>query len=164
MVLANLQDIRAELLESIEGLSDSQLNEAPQGGGWTIAQVMLHLEQIELSLLKIAKKGLEDSQGEAKIRDLSIVADRSKKSEAPFQPPSEPMTRDELLARLEESREQVALFLNGTDPVDLEGKSAKNPVFGKLTVKQTIEFIGAHESRHIGQIEEIKSQLAHAGA
>ena len=162
MVLAKIQEIRSEVLESIEGLSDSQLNETPPNGGWTIAQVLLHLEQIELSLLKLAQKGMEDSQGEAKLRDLSVVTDRSKRSQSPFEPSSERMPREELISRLEASREKVSLFLDGADPVDLEGKSAKNPVFGKLSVKQTIEFIGAHESRHISQIEEIKSKLVHA--
>ncbi|WP_053361693.1 DinB family protein [Bacillus sp. FJAT-27251] len=159
MALSHLQEIRSELFDTIEGLSDQQLNEIPAFGGWSIAQVLFHVHQVEMYFITLAQQALEGASEAVGDIDLSKVPDRTLKAKSPIDPPTEPKSREELVSRLNHSRGKVIAFLNGTDPALLSEKSAKHPVFGRLNLKQTMEFIGGHEKRHIGQIEEIKKSL-----
>lgn len=42
---------------------------------------------------------------------------------------------------------------------DLEVKGFSHPVFGQMSLKQWIPFVGYHERRHILQIKEVREQL-----
>jgi uncharacterized damage-inducible protein DinB len=159
VVLSQLQEIRSELFNSIEGLSDEQLNEVPSSGGWSIAQVLFHVHQVEMYFANLAQKAVEEQNEVVKDIDLAKVSDRTIKRKSPVEPPSEPQTREELISRLNHSRGKVIAFLNTLDLALLEEKSASHPVFGRLNLKQTMEFIGGHEKRHLNQIEEIKQNL-----
>ena len=45
----------------------------------------------------------------------------------------------------------------GTD--ELEAKGFNHPIFGLMSLKQWIPFVGYHEKRHILQIKEVKEKL-----
>ncbi|WP_121609870.1 DinB family protein [Mesobacillus foraminis] len=159
IMLEQLQEMRNKLMESFAGLSDQQLNQAPDPGGWSIAQVLHHLQQIESYFISLVNKALSEPGQRAEERDLSQVTDRTKKRKSPIEPSSEFKSREELVSRLNDSRGKVIAVLNKTDPGTLLDKSIFHPAFGMLSLKQTLEFIGSHELRHIGQIEEIKQYL-----
>jgi uncharacterized damage-inducible protein DinB len=159
MILEQLQETRIKLIESFAGLSDQQLNQPPDSGSWSIAQVLHHLQQIESYFSSLVKKALDEPGERVEERDMSRVSDRSRKVKSPIEPSSEFKTREELVSRLNHSRGKVVAVLNETDPGTLLDKSILHPGIGKLSLKQALEFIGSHELRHIGQIEEIKQYL-----
>ncbi|MBT2758657.1 DinB family protein [Mesobacillus foraminis] len=158
-MLEQLQETRKKLMEGFAGLSDQQLNQAPDSGGWSIAQVLHHLQQIESYFISLVKKALDEPGQKAEERDMSKVTDLTEKRKSPIEPSAEFKSREELVSRLNHSRGKVIALLNETDPGTLLEKSILHPAFGKLSLKQTLEFIGSHELRHIGQIEEIKQYL-----
>lgn len=114
--MAQLQESRNKLLGSFEGLSDQQLNQVPETGGWSIAQVLLHLQQIESYFISLVKSALEVPDERVEERDMSRVTDRSKKSKSPIEPSSEFKTREELISRLNHSRGKVIAVLNEIHP------------------------------------------------
>jgi uncharacterized damage-inducible protein DinB len=159
MVLKQLTETREEVLASIKDLSDAELNKAPDTASWSIAQVIHHLQQIESYFLSLMDAALQGPSEAIKEKNLSYVTDRSKKAKSPIEPSSEFKTKEELISRLNHSREKVVALLEETSPDILEEKPLSHPVFGKLSVKQTLEFIASHEKRHLEQIEEIKQSL-----
>jgi uncharacterized damage-inducible protein DinB len=160
MVLKQLNETRDEVLASINGLSDDELNRSLDTESWSIAQVLHHLQQIESYFLSLMDAALQGPSEEVREKNLSAVADRSHKAKSPIEPSSEFKTKEELISRLKHSREKVNALLAKTNPDILAEKPLSHPVLGKLSVKQTLEFIANHEKRHLEQIEEIKQSLA----
>lgn len=159
MVVKLLTETRNEVIDSIKGLSDAEINQAPDADRWSIAQVLLHLQQIESYFLSLMDAALQGPSEEVREKNLSYVTDRSKRVKAPVEPTTEFKTGEELLSRLNHSRKKVIAMLEGANPDELTMKSLKHPVFGKTSVKQTLEFIAYHEKRHLEQIEEIKQAI-----
>lgn len=153
---------REQIWDSVNELSDDQLNVVFEDGKWSIAQVLEHLYLIE----KLAVGGIERTlaNGEinsVKLRKIHLAADRSIKVEAPEKlvPTAEFQTLEQLKKKLESSRESLFNCIDGVTEEILDGKSMPHPVYGALSLSQWISFIGYHELRHLGQIEEIKALL-----
>lgn len=159
MILEQLQEARTAILNSINGLSDEELNKVSAPDSWSIAQVLLHLQQIESYFLSLIDAALQGPSEQVKEKNLSYITDRSKKVKAPVEPSSEFKTGEELISRLNHSREKLIALLNKTNLDLLPEKALSHPVFGKLSVQQTLEFIASHEIRHVEQIQEIKQTL-----
>lgn len=154
--------VREQIWKSVSGLTDDQLNRVVEEGKWTLAQVLEHLYLIE----KLAVKGLEkalanDEVNPVKLRRIHLVVDRSHKVQAPENliPTTEFQTLEQLKEKLDGSRNSLLICIDGVSDEILEEKSMPQPAYGALSLRQWIEFIGYHEQRHLGQIEEIKSLL-----
>ncbi|WP_174732601.1 DinB family protein [Mesobacillus harenae] len=160
MIINRLQATREDLYSSIDGLSNEQLNRKPAEDRWSISQVLYHLAQTERFFVSLLEKEGSSDEGPVKERNLEKYTDRSVKVKAPIEPKSDYFTFEELAARLDRARDNTAAFLSKSDDQTLASKSLQHPVLGPLSLKQTAEFIGIHEKRHIAQIEEIKAELA----
>lgn len=156
------EQVRQQLIKSVSGLSDEQLNTRVADGSWTIAQVLEHLYLIETSIAAMIAHTLKHGESQpVEEKPIHLTVDRSKKVEAPdFARPSDRFfTRHELEEKLHQSRQQLRQITEQANPADLEAKSFSHPIFGSLNLKQWVEFVGYHEQRHLAQMEEIKAQL-----
>lgn len=154
--------IRAEVLDSVNMLSDEQLNQRLDPEKWTIAQVLVHLYLLERGLSKWIPDAL--SKGEKQIVDkkpIYMVPDRSKKLKAPknVEPRDEFYTLDAVQIKLRQSRVALNEALAGVAEEELEKRALPHPVFGPINLKQWVELVGVHEKRHLEQIEELKQEL-----
>jgi uncharacterized damage-inducible protein DinB len=154
--------VRAELLESVSGLTDEQLNKEVEDGRWTIMQVLEHLYLMERSITKAIQGTLE--KGEVRPVDakpIHLSVDRSRKVDAPsfVDPSKESITLDEMKEKLIESRKGLLQVVGNTTKHDLAQKSYPHPVFGLVSLEQWVPFIGYHEKRHLAQMEELKAKL-----
>ncbi|XOS91711.1 DinB family protein [Brevibacillus laterosporus] len=52
----NIHAVRAELIETVDGLSDAEINQRAVEGVWTIGQVLEHLYLTETAVAHHAKK------------------------------------------------------------------------------------------------------------
>lgn len=159
-----IEKAREELLASVEGLTDEQLNNEVEEGRWTVAQVLDHLYLMEQGITGQIQRALADpekSPARAK-KPIKRTMDRTYKVEAPefFQPAKTFLSREEIMNRLNESRAQLFSVIKGVgDETVLERKAFKHLVFGTMDLQQWIEFVGYHERRHLEQIEELKAEL-----
>lgn len=154
--------IRAEVLQSLEGLSDDELNKKITDENWTIGQVLEHLYLLEEAVVKSVSHALKNgSDGPVETKPVYLAADRSKKRKAPayLVPDNEYKTLEEMKEKLSRSRKKLLSVIAEAGEEALEKKSLPHPVFGPLNLKQWVEFVGQHEKRHLAQIEEIKEQL-----
>ncbi|WP_409305040.1 DinB family protein [Peribacillus sp. SCS-155] len=154
--------IREEVLQAVMGLSDEGLNVKLEEGKWTIMQVLEHLYLTERTITNMISHQLVNG-GSKKVSDkpIELTVVRTTKAQSPsFMVPSEDfMTLEEMKNKLSKSREAFSNVVNTADPTLLEQRSYVHPVFGELSLKQWIPFVGLHEKRHLAQIEELKSGL-----
>lgn len=156
------EKIREEILNTVNGLSDEQLNAHPEEGRWSIIQVLDHLYLMERAITKsIADKLKSDERVPAVDKPIELTVNRDVKVEAPsYVVPSDSFqTLDEVKDKLAESRSAFVQLVDNADENDLEQKSFPHPLFKDLSLKQWIPFVGFHEKRHLLQIEELKSKL-----
>lgn len=154
----HMKEVRGELLNEVESVSEEKFHQKPEDGSWSVGQLVDHLQKIENVLTETFKQiapSAEDRKAEEK--NLEIVTDRSYKKAAPesVAPGEEPINREEVLMALTEARRDLMAYVDMLD-FDLSAKSLKHPVMGELSVKQWVEFIGYHEERHLDQLREIK--------
>nr|WP_106782353.1 DinB family protein [Lysinibacillus timonensis] len=154
--------IREELWESVNGLTDKQLNKVVEDGKWSIAQVLEHLYLTEkLALQHLSNVICINETTQVKLRKIHLVEDRTQKVNAPslLMPSDEYQTLHQLKVKLQSTREALFEKYNTLSEKELSEKAMPHPVFKFLTIGQWISFIGYHEKRHLGQIEEIKAAL-----
>ncbi|MFP3919723.1 DinB family protein [Lysinibacillus telephonicus] len=154
--------VREQIWQCVSEISDSQLNKVVEEGQWSIAQVLEHLYLIE----KLAVEGIQEALASSeanpvKLRRIHLAADRSHKVQAPemLRPSAEYQTLKQLKNKLDNSRETLLKCIEGVSVETLDEKSMPHPVYGALSLSQWISFIGYHEQRHLGQIEDIKELL-----
>ena len=155
--------VREELLKSVEALTDQQVNEVVEEGTWSIAQNLEHLYLMEMSVAKGIMHA--QSQGEVKPvkeKPVHLTVDRTTKVPAPpyLEPSTSFQTLSELKERLTQSRELLLQTIADLNEQQLDEKSFKHPVFGTLSIRQWVSFVGYHEERHRLQIEEVKRRLS----
>ncbi|MDX1428537.1 MAG: DinB family protein, partial [Salegentibacter mishustinae] len=159
-----LEQNQEQLKQSIDGLSQEQMNYKPDAESWSIAQVVEHINTVEAGLSgmlrqKFTEDATPEMRSEVQMSDeqvLGLITDRSQKmkTQAQFEPKGAFSTADDALEAFEDQREDIVDFLKDTD-VDMRNYINEFP-FGKIDAYQTVLFMAGHTSRHIEQIREIK--------
>lgn len=161
----NIQ-IRNELFESINNLTDDELNKKLSKEKWSIMQVLEHLFLMESKLVKLMTRTFNEAPPKViSDKPIHLVTDRTMKVTSPphFEPTDEFISKAEILAKLNQSRKSLIDFVELTKEQNLENKGMPHPFLGEINLKQWIPFIGVHEKRHIEQIYEIKNEIVSAG-
>ncbi|PPB10741.1 DinB family protein [Brevibacillus laterosporus] len=158
----NIHAVRAELIETVDGLSDTEINQRAVEGVWTIGQVLEHLYLTEIAVAHHAKKALSNEEVQIEPKPISLILDRSKRVQAPApcEPTTEPKHVQDLLLKLESARTSLLAVYEGAESSQSAKKGFTHPAFGLLDINQWIEFVGFHEQRHLEQIKEIKAHLS----
>jgi len=158
---------RAQLLSSVEGLSDVQHSFRTAPDRWSIADVLEHLSLVEGQLARlfhvmIAKaEAAAAGEGAASFAPVSIEDSlaplRTQKLQAPEGArPSGQVAPAEAVARLTESRASIRALRPRLEQVDGTAVRYPHPAAGPINIYQWLLFVGAHEDRHRAQIEDVK--------
>ncbi|MFC0188622.1 DinB family protein [Fictibacillus aquaticus] len=157
-IIQFINEERARLWITAEGLSEEQLNDQSEPEKWSVMQVLQHLYLIEKSITRSIQDHIKKVDVLAtENKPIHLTVDRTTKVEAPDYviPSREFTTMQTMRDRLEGSRKALLELVSGTDHDEMCKKGFKHPIFGMLNLEQWVEFIGYHEKRHIFQIEEI---------
>ncbi|MDR7071558.1 DinB family protein [Fictibacillus barbaricus] len=153
-----IHDVRKNLLDTVAGFSDEQLNEKVKEDKWSIMQVLDHLYLIEMSITKTIQKILKNGETVSIApKPIQYTVDRSTKVEAPsyVAPTDDFLTLEAVKEKLKNSRTALLQVIEQTSEEKLQEKGFPHPIFGLMSLDQWIPFIGYHEKRHIAQIEEL---------
>ncbi|RLQ97169.1 DinB family protein [Falsibacillus albus] len=155
-----LDQIRNDLLKSFSDVQVEKLNEQPEEGKWSIAQVVLHLAGAEKRFLQAAFKAVEEKKiSYPKKVDLSVFDDPEVKMKAPIDPKDDYQTKADLVEALSNSRALTKDFLSRFSEGELEGYCLDHHRFGEMPAWQIFELLGRHERHHINQINQIKQAV-----
>lgn len=162
-----LNDSHKQTLDLMEGLSEEQLKFKSAPEKWSVLEVAEHISMAEGLLFGAVEKALAEKQnpewgtkteGKTEFLERAIVS-RDRKAAAPESiVPSGKMTRDEVVAKLKESRAKVLKFAEETKlPLKAHTQDHPFPAIGTLNAYQWLIFIPLHNIRHNKQIEEVKA-------
>lgn len=156
------EEARAELYNEVNGLSDDELNKKPAEDEWSIKQVMEHLFLMEGAITKTIINQLENGEEvNADLKPIEASTNRSTKVTAPdFATPNDDFaTLEELKLKLTATHQGLVKVAENAHESQLNAKGFPHPVFGQMSLKQWVPFVGYHEKRHTLQIKEVKEKL-----
>lgn len=154
--------VRYEVLKSIEGFSEDQLNEKPGEGRWSPVQILDHLQKMEWHIARgVEEEVKKDEQIRALKKPIGLTLNRSLKVEAPGRlvPEERFRTLEEMRHRLDQSHNKLYEVYNAADQGLLVRNSMPHPLFGRIPLIQWFEFVALHERRHLAQLKETLREL-----
>ena len=166
-----VEEKRKELLQSFAGVPGDRLTQHPAGGGWSVAQILDHLGNVESGVARLiakrASRAREQGLGEEKSTE-SVMASfdqhRAKldtmKMESPTTVrPRDNVNIDEALVGLETSRVSLRTAAQEASGLSLAEIKHTHPLLGELDLYQWLIFLGQHELRHTRQIERTLNSI-----
>lgn len=166
-VLARLAETRAQLVATLEPLSDAQWIWTPDEVVWSAALLAEHLAVVDFGTSRLLTERFDTleevsytSEQQAK-KDAMIpvaVANRGVKIEAPafVRPKNRFATRAECMAKLLGARDAIVQAVQ-THGDRLRTRSAPHPALGSLDGLQWALFSAEHGARHMAQFVELRS-------
>ncbi len=163
-IYAFMDHARARLTRRVLDLSLSQQRFKTQPNCWCAGEIIEHLALVEERLSRMIVASVKRAQG-VKRSELTFFApvtlDRfvetvKAKLEAPeLLKPSGAVEISESLAQLKSSRAKLIDLQPSVEELDLSSVALPHPIFGPLNIYEWLYFIGAHEIRHLKQIEAL---------
>lgn len=162
--ISYLEETRNDLANTINGLSEDQLNFKSAEDRWSVKECLQHIAITENSLWQwcettIKAAATPEKRAEIKTTDeqiIKMITDRSQKFQAaPEMKPDKSIYTTALDAfnGFKTSRETLIKYVKNTKE-DLRNHITQGPM-GSVDAYQLILFIGAHSNRHTQQIAEI---------
>ena len=172
-VIEYVEAARAALLEVAGSLSPEQLAARPEPDAWSPAEILEHLAVVERRVAagvgaRVGAARVEGLSGAPSVRTLEERMYRFRSAVGrrltapPEIAPSGGLAREELVERLGRSRAALFSALAAADGLPLDELTFPHPVFGDLSVPDWVLFVGAHERRHLAQIERALARGASA--
>ena len=137
----------------------------PPDGGWSPAEIVAHLCQVERGVLGTADRIIRHPPRPVPFLKrfhvpLRIVEARVIRRESPI--PLDPELLDgkePMLANLRSVRERTLAFLEETSARDLSAYYWPHPFLGMLNSYRWFEMIASHQIRHVKQMQRISHGL-----
>ena len=160
-LLARLEAGRAELLASIEGMTDTEAAAAPANGRWSAIANIEHLALVEANLMRGIQSATIVEGESVPGREAGIfeaVRRRQRKFSAPpaAQPTGECQTLAEAISKFDGVRSGTTAYVEGCDR-DLRLCPTTHPLMGPLTAMECLYLIAGHPFRHAAQIRELRA-------
>jgi hypothetical protein len=169
-IYEQIDGARARLFAAVEGLSEEQQAFRPAPDRWSVAELVEHLSIVEGNVAALLGRllGKAEESGEAPVTpdafgpvsiEEFVEQARVVKYEAPerIRPTGLPLA--DSLARLEESRAALHALRPRIERADGRALRFPHPAWGPLDLYQWLLFVGAHEDRHLAQIEVLKETM-----
>lgn len=162
----HLKETKTNLLKSVKGLSEAQLNFKPAADRWSVKDCFYHITLVENGLWAMFEATMKtpatpEKRSEIKVTDEEIVkmiSNRSQKAKAaePFLPAKASwQNMTEAIAAFKASRGEHLKYVKNTTE-DLRNHVFQLP-FGSIDGYQFLLFMSAHADRHTQQINEVKA-------
>ena len=171
-IYEHIDRTRARLLAAVEGLSEEQQTFSPAPGRWSVAELVEHLSMVEGNVAGLLDRllGKAGESGAAGADTPALFADpvsieefversRGVKLEAPERIRPTGLSLADSLARLRESRAALHSLRPRVERADGRALRFPHPAWGPLDLYQWLLFLGAHEDRHLAQIEALKQSM-----
>ncbi len=163
----SIDKTRERLYRRAESLSEEQSSFRSTPEVWSAAHIIEHLSIIESQVTKLLGVLVHKAEAAGNLRDetqpfapvsLAEFAERARteKYTAPeaMKPGGEASLADSV-ARLRESREMLRQLRPRIEKIDGTGLQYPHPAWGPLNLYQWLALIGAHEERHLRQLETL---------
>lgn len=161
--LDHLKSSQKELLKTVKGLSETQLNYKPTPETWSIAECIEHIAISEKNIFGIVQMTLQNEpdpskRSEVKMTDDQLVGmissrEQKVKTRPNFEPKENFGSYEGSVNEFKTQRKSNLSFVKSTKD-DLRNRYFEFP-FGKVDSYQVILFMSGHTTRHTDQIKEV---------
>lgn len=166
IAIDQLKLTREELLKSVKGLSDNQLNFKPSAEEWSVNECVQHLALTENLFRKsiddmLLKAPNPEKRSEIKISDQDVIAKMaSREMKVKTFPSLTPenskwSNTKEALDEIKQKRKSLMQFVKTTE-TDMRSHVSESPM-GMVDAYQIVLMTAAHTTRHTQQINEVKT-------
>lgn len=159
----HLTQTRDNMLLTLDGLSEAQLNYKSSPESWSIAECVEHLAISENTIFGMVNGAVQvtadvSRRAEVQMSDedlLALITDRSNKvkTSEPFEPSGQFGSFEATLEAFTSKREENISYVRNTED-DLRNHYSQLP-FGTVDAYQVILFMSGHTERHTLQMEEV---------
>jgi uncharacterized damage-inducible protein DinB len=164
--LARLNEDTAAIYAELEGIPDEKLMD--KSYGWSIIQVLSHLNEAESASLKYMQKKMQagDKMKNARVYHglrmsfVNVALKSRLKWKAPSyisNPPEYPM--EEIKEKWANTRNEIAGFVNDFPDKWLYKLVYKHPMAGRQNLEHAVDSFIYHQIHHTHQIDRIRKQL-----
>ncbi len=170
-MLDSIDETRNRLLARVESLSAAECEKRRSPDIWSVAEIIEHLSISEDGVMKLigmmlakaeaAGRGAKETGRRFEPVSIDHFTERSlkEKYEAPeFIRPRGGVALADSIARMQQMRATLHEIRPRLEAADLTDARYPHPIFGPLNAYQWILFLGAHEERHLRQVERILSE------
>lgn len=171
-VMDHLKSTHSELLKTVNGLSEEQLNFKPAEGAWSIAECVEHIAISENNIFGAFEAAMKSEANPAIASDTKMsdeqvsgfIESREKKVKTgkQFEPSGKFVNYEGSLTAFKDKRKSNMEAVEGSQE-DLRNHYFDFP-FGKLDAYQIILFMSGHTKRHTDQIKEVMANANFPGS
>jgi len=140
---AKMAEERGKLLGELEVLTEERASTQPTPGEWNQKQQMSHLCEMEAAYRAWVKRGLEEDGA-----DVDGV--RGEQPTIPLEQAGDHSVADHIAEMLRQ-RELTVRVIDSMKPEDFD-RTAKNSIFGSLTLMQWLRSYYRHDRMHLDQV------------
>lgn len=166
-----IESRRQAFIADLGATSPAALAFRPAPGAWSLEDVAHHLWLVERGTVHIlrtraAKPPLpRDPFSPLKLLAMRVIAPTSLRVRAPVPEivPRERMAFDAVRTAWDTTRAELRDVLAQTPPERLDVRIFRHPIFGPMTVAQTLEFIAVHHDHHGHQVRRIRGTAGYPG-
>ena len=159
-----LEASKSALLNRLSGLSADCINQRPNPGAWSLAEIAQHLMLVEEEALRQFKAATPTNDRQT-IRDragrlmVHFVFRRGIRVKAPFRSviPDSAKSLQEIRTSWNEVRSVLRAHLDSIQPDGLEALLFRHPVAGRMNVRQTLKLLELHFKHHLRQVDRTES-------
>ena len=161
--------IRTKLRETLASVTESQAVAMPDGEKWSIAQIAEHVSMVGNGMHRICAKLLSKAEASGQVSDgavdLNSFAEKALgiadvKLEAPeIVQPSGSRSVAESVSSLDETQAAFHALKPLFEKYDAREPKFPHPYLGDMTAVEWLAMYGAHERRHLKQIERILDRI-----
>ncbi|NIG56545.1 DinB family protein [Chitinophaga sp. Cy-1792] len=156
-LVASIDQLSAELQQTLAAFTTEQLNTIPFEGSWTAAQVAEHIQKsVNADVLygKVEKRPAQEDKLEG-LRKIFLNFDIKMQSPDFIIPSGRFHEKEALLADLSERWQRISVAAQTLD-LSLTCLDFEMPGMGYLTRYELIGFFVVHTTRHIHQLKKIQ--------
>jgi uncharacterized damage-inducible protein DinB len=160
-----LAGTQRDFLRAADAVSAAHWQQPPRTGGWSAAELVAHLCQVERGILAYAGRVIRKTALPVPFYrrwhfPMAFVESRLVRRQAPAAPQQDALAgKDAMLAELSAVRERTLAFLEETRQRDLAAYFWRHPFLGQLSFYDWFRFVAAHQVRHTGQMQDIAKNL-----
>ena len=184
-IFDDIDQTRARLFESVEGLSADERSSRPAPGRWSVAEILEHLSLVERGVARVVTRLLEKAEaaGQSKAEAAGqarettgqtheaaaafapvsiaefVERTRTQRLNAPESARPAGASVADSLAHLRDSRAALHALRPRVERADCTSARLPHPAWGPLNLYEWLLFLGAHEARHLAQIEALKETM-----
>jgi hypothetical protein len=163
-VVNHLNKTQKEMMKTIKGLSEEQLNFKPDANSWSVSDCVRHITISENMIWAgfvsagLANEPDPSKRSDVKMTDEQLLAgiesrENKVKTGAPFEPGAKPDPFTDVVKEFNDLRKEHIAFAKKSDE-DLRNRYGQSP-FGVIDVYQAIIFMSGHTKRHTDQMKEV---------